>query len=185
VGEEWQSGRLGIGEEHMASQMVTEVLIRLRTGWDNLDRPPAGPQEPPPVAIVGTMEGDHHDLGAQAVRVLLERDGWRVYYLGADVPIEEFGEIQRAQGADLVCISFSPKNNPPDLQRAIRVLREFYRPDSPYALGLGGSLGGFSPEMLPETPFRALSIPSSTEEFLGWTRTLLEEDDAATPRRVA
>ncbi len=185
VGEEWQSGRLGIGEEHMASQMVTEVLIRLRTGWDNLGRPSLPPQDPPPVAIVGASEGDHHDLGAQAVRVLLEREGWRVYYLGADVPVEEFAEIQRAQGAALVCISFSPKNTLPDLQRAIRVLAEFYRPESPYALGVGGSLGELSPDMVPETPFKSLVIPRSTEEFLAWTKTLLEEDEASTPRRVA
>lgn len=185
VGEEWQGGRLGIGEEHMASQMVGEVLIRLRPGWNNLGRPSAGPKEPPPVAIVGAMEGDHHDLGAQAVRVLLEREGWRVYYLGADVPVEEFAEIQRAQGATLVCVSFSPRNTLPDLQRAIRVLTEFYRPESPYALGVGGSLGELSREPVTETPFTSLSIPSSTEEFLDWTRTLLEEDDSEAPRRVA
>jgi hypothetical protein len=131
------------------------------------------------------MEGDHHDLGAQAVRVLLEREGWRVYYLGGDVPVEEFAEIQRAHGAALVCISFSPKNTLPDLQRAIRVLGEFYRPESPYALGLGGSLGGFSSDLALDTPFTSLAIPRSTEEFLSWTRTLLEEDKAATPRRVA
>jgi methanogenic corrinoid protein MtbC1 len=185
VGKEWQRGRLGIGEEHMASQTISEVLIRLRTGWDNVGSSSADPQDPLPVAIVGTMEGDHHDLGAQAVRVLLEREGWRVYYLGADVPVEEFADIQRAQGAALVCISFSPKNTPPDLLRAIRVLAEFYRPESPYALGLGGSVGEIPQEMLRENPFTSLAIPKSTEDFLGWTRTLIEEDEAAEARRVA
>ena len=35
VGEEWQGGRLAVGEEHMASQVVLEVLLRFRTGWDH------------------------------------------------------------------------------------------------------------------------------------------------------
>jgi hypothetical protein len=39
--------------------------------------------------------------------------------------------------------------------------------------------------MVPETPFKSLAIPKSSEEFLYWTRTLFAEDEAATPRRVA
>jgi excisionase family DNA binding protein len=185
VGTEWQSGRLAVGEEHMASQVVTEVLIRLRTAWDRLDSGLANPPDHPPVAVVGAMEGDHHDLGALAVRVLLEREGWKVYYLGADVPVEEFAEIQRAQGASLVCVSFSPKNSLPDVLRAVRVLGGFYRPDFPYALGLGGSLGEISADSLPDGPFRSLSVSRSAEEFLTWSRTLQEEHSSQDPRRVA
>ena len=185
VGEEWQGGRLAVGEEHMASQVVLEVLLRLRTGWDL----PLGtiPSEDgsPPVAVVGAMEGDHHDLGAQAIRVLLEREGWRVYYLGANVPLEEFSEIQRAQGATLVCISFSPEGRLPDIQRTIRVLGEFYRTGYPYALGLGGSLETISEEMVPQGPFEAQSISRSAQQFLTWVRTRQENPDPQDPRRVA
>jgi excisionase family DNA binding protein len=184
VGEEWQEGRLAVGEEHMASQIVMESLLRLRTTWE-----PSGPvrpqsQDPLPVAVVGAMEGDHHDLGALAVRVLLEREGWKVYYLGADVPVEEFAEIQRAQGASLVCISFSPKNSLPDLQRAVRVLEEFYRPQYPYFLGLGGSLTGISDQSVPTGPFLDRSISRSAQELLLWIRTLREKTDTQDPRRV-
>jgi methanogenic corrinoid protein MtbC1 len=185
VGEEWQEGRLAVGEEHMASQMVMESLLHLRNSWG-----PSGPGHPesedsPPVAVVGAIEGDRHDLGALAVRVLLEREGWKVYYLGADVPVEEFAEIQRAHGASLVCISFSPRNSLPDLQRAVRVLEEFYRPQYPYFLGLGGSLGEISDEMVPAGPFMARSISRSAQELLTWIRTLPETADAPNPRRVA
>jgi excisionase family DNA binding protein len=185
IGEEWQKGRLGIGEEHMASQIVMEVLLRLRPGWDDPGFPGLRSDDPPPVAVVGAMEGDHHDLGSQAVRVLLEREGWRVYFLGANVPVEEFAEVQRVQGAALVCISFSPRNNPPDVLRAVRVLSEFYRPEYPYALGLGGSLGGFTEGMLPDVPFESLALSESTQDFLAWIRTLLEKDEVEIARRVA
>ena len=131
------------------------------------------------------MQGDHHDLGAQAVRVLLEREGWRVYYLGADVPLEEFAGVQRAQGASLVCISLSPRSTLPDLQRAIRVLGDYYRPGYPYALGLGGSLEAISREMVQEGPFQAQSLFSSAQEFVHWVRTLQEDGDSQDPRRVA
>jgi excisionase family DNA binding protein len=185
VGEEWQKGRLAIGEEHMATQMVMEVLLRLRGSWDEVDLARIDSLDPPPVAIVGAMEGDHHALGAQSVRVLLEREGWKVYFLGADVPLEEFAEIQRSQGASLVCISFSPENNLPDLQRAVRVLGEFYRPQFPYALGLGGNVGEIPEGMVPEGPFLARSISRSAQEFLTWIRELDQEDHFEGPRRVA
>ena len=185
VGEEWQGGRLAVGEEHMASQVVLEVLLRFRTGWDHPFTPSPSTNDILPVAVVGAMQGDHHDLGAQAVRVLLEREGWRVYYLGADVPLEEFAEVQRAQGASLVCISLSPRSTLPDLQRAIRVLGEYYRPRYPYALGLGGSLEGISREMVQEGPFKAQSFFLSAREFVHWVRTLDEDSDSQDPRRVA
>ena len=185
VGEEWQGGRLAVGEEHMASQVVLEVLLRFRTGWDHPLAPNNSAHDHLPVAVVGAMQGDHHDLGAQAVRVLLEREGWRVYYLGADVPLEEFAEVQRAQGASLVCISLSPRSTLPDLQRAIRVLGDYYRPGYPYALGLGGGLEAITRERIQEGPFQAQALFSSAQEFVHWVRTLQKDSDSQDPRRVA
>jgi excisionase family DNA binding protein len=178
VGEEWMGGRLQVGEEHMATQMVLEALVRLRPGWDRRWLPEGAARDDPAVAVVGAMEGDHHELGAQSVRILLERDGWRVYYLGADVPVEEFASIQVAQVASLVCISLSPRNTLADLQRAVRVLGEFYRPRHPYALALGGSFSEIDPDQLGETPFEALLVSGSVDELQNWTRCFLERHGA-------
>ena len=185
VGEEWMGGRLQVGEEHMATQVVLEALVRLRPGWDRLGFHSGAGSDPPPVAVVGAMEGDQHELGAQSVRILLEREGWRVYYLGADVPVEEFASIQVAQVACLVCISFSPRNTLPDLQRALRVLGEFYRPGYPYALALGGSLPEIDPKQLGDGPFQGLLVSGSVEELSAWTRSLRNPDEALGSRRPA
>ncbi|MEQ9570445.1 MAG: helix-turn-helix domain-containing protein, partial [Longimicrobiales bacterium] len=82
VGETWRSGRLRVGEEHMASEALTEVLLRLRDGAGRA----ADATDVRPVAVVGSMEGDRHNLGGLCVRLVLERAGWDVYFLGADVP---------------------------------------------------------------------------------------------------
>jgi methylmalonyl-CoA mutase cobalamin-binding subunit len=158
--------------------MVLEALVRLRPGWDRRWLPEGAARDDPAVAVVGAMEGDHHELGAQSVRILLERDGWRVYYLGADVPVEEFASIQVAQVASLVCISLSPRNTLADLQRAVRVLGEFYRPRHPYALALGGSFSEIDPGQLGETPFEALLVSGSVDELQNWTRSFLERHGA-------
>lgn len=185
VGEEWRKGRLQVGEEHMATQVVLEALFRLRMSRDSTALPSEGPVEEKPVAILGSMEGDYHDLGAQAARAILEMDGWRVYYLGPNVPVEEFAMVQRAQVADLVCISFSSNNTLPDLQRAIKVLSQFYQPRTPFALALGGNLDGVSVEDLEDGPFDALSFSRSAGEFQEWLRSFPGRKASGQPMRVA
>ena len=185
VGEEWRRGRLQVGEEHMATQVILEALFRLRMTRDSTLVPPDGPVERKPVAILGSMEGDYHDLGAHAARSILETDGWKVYYLGPNVPVEEFATVQQAQVADLVCISFSSRNALPDLQRAVRVLGQFYRPRTPYALALGGSIEGVSTEDLGEGPFEALSFSRSAGDFQEWLRSFSRPLPSGRPMRVA
>lgn len=161
VGDDWRSGRLRVGEEHLATGALTEVLLRMREV-----RPSVEPGEPPrPVAIVGSMEGDRHTLGAHCVRLALERRGWEVYFLGAEVPVEDFAAMQRARGARLVCISFAPPNTAADMKRAVRILGEFHQPAHPYSLALGGRLaeGPFLADV--GIPFDELGIFDSISDF--------------------
>lgn len=129
VGRAWQEGRLRVGEEHLVSQVMLEVLLGLRgDGKGGSGR----------VAVVGTLSGNHHHLGALCVRLTLEHAGWTVYYLGADVPTEDFAQLQKGREAELVCISLAPSGLLGDAVRTVGVLRELYDPSRPYALALGG-----------------------------------------------
>ena len=170
VGMAWREGRLRIGEEHIASQAVLESLVRLsdRT-WSEVPHETDG-RSSRPVAVVGSMEGNRHHIGAMCVRILLERAGWTVHYLGADTPPEEFAAIQRARGAELVCVSFSPPTSVGHMRRCLDVLREFYRPGSPFDLVFGGAATG-DLDFEGELPFRTFQAFPSTVEFLGWVQS--------------
>ncbi len=137
VGDEWAQGRLRVGEEHMVSQTMTEVLLKLRSRSEGADD--SGPAEPAGVAVIGTLEGNLHGLGSLCVRLFLESEGWRVYYLGPDVPAEDFALIQRGREATLVCISAPPEATAGTLARTVRSLSALYDPSRPYALAFGGS----------------------------------------------
>ncbi len=132
VGEAWRAGSLRIGEEHLASQALVESLLALRV-VDGFDADT-------PAALVGSMEGEQHHMGALCVRLMLERLGWRVHYLGAAVPVEDFAAMQAAFGVGLVCVSFSPPHSGADMLRCVRVLAGLYDPRRPYALALGGGV---------------------------------------------
>lgn len=168
VGEAWRSGQLRVGEEHLLTEILTEVLIRLRSelghsalpggrskgssarmnsgngngsrngaasGAGRFDGPEARPTQ---VAVVGSMEGDRHSLAPQCLRLLLESRGWQVFFLGPDVPVEDFSAMQKARGAQLVAVSFAPPSTGADMKRCIRILSEFYDRAHPFSLALGG-----------------------------------------------
>jgi len=55
--------------------------------------------------ILGTVQGDLHDIGKNIVAMLLEGAGFEIIDLGADVPIEKFVESAKNEGADIIGMS--------------------------------------------------------------------------------
>lgn len=96
-----------LGDEHLVSQVVLEVLMGLQEEWRR-NRPASANGDARTVAIVGTLAGHQHHLGALCVRNCLERAGWKTFHLGPDVPMEEFAQVQKSREAGLVCISLAP-----------------------------------------------------------------------------
>jgi len=54
------------------------------------------------VVVIGTVEGDVHDIGKTIVGTLLGVSGFEVHDLGRDVPIAEFIRVAEETGAHLV-----------------------------------------------------------------------------------
>ena len=55
--------------------------------------------------VIGTIQGDLHDIGKNIVAMLLQGAGFEVVDLGADVPIDRFVESAKNEKADLVGMS--------------------------------------------------------------------------------
>ena len=55
--------------------------------------------------VVGTVEGDIHDIGKTLVATMLAATGFQVFDLGVDVPVETFLEKAREADADVVGLS--------------------------------------------------------------------------------
>lgn len=56
-------------------------------------------------AVIGTIQGDLHDIGKNIVGMLLQGAGFEIIDLGADVHVDRFVESAKAENADLVGIS--------------------------------------------------------------------------------
>ena len=55
--------------------------------------------------VIGTVQGDIHDIGKSIVATMLEVYGFEVHDLGRDVPIEKFIEKTKEVNADIVAAS--------------------------------------------------------------------------------
>jgi len=55
--------------------------------------------------VIGTVEGDVHDIGKNLVKMMFDVAGFTVYDLGRDVPLDQFVEEQLKTDSELVCLS--------------------------------------------------------------------------------
>ncbi|NOZ07218.1 MAG: cobalamin-binding protein [Chloroflexi bacterium] len=55
--------------------------------------------------VIGTVEGDVHDIGKNLVKLMFEIAGFTIYDLGRDVPLDDFVEKYLETDADIVCMS--------------------------------------------------------------------------------
>jgi len=74
--------------------------------------------------IIGTVEGDIHDIGKNLVKVVLEAAGYRVIDLGKDVPLENFIQAAVEHDADIVAMSALLTTTMGGMKKVIEELRE-------------------------------------------------------------
>jgi corrinoid protein of di/trimethylamine methyltransferase len=55
--------------------------------------------------IIGTIQGDVHDLGKNIVKIMLEANGFTVHDLGNDVPVRQFIDKAQELEADIIAAS--------------------------------------------------------------------------------
>jgi trimethylamine corrinoid protein len=63
---------------------------------------PASEQQKKGKVVIGTVEGDIHDIGKTIVVSLMKANGFDVYDLGRDIPTEKFIEKAEEVGADII-----------------------------------------------------------------------------------
>ena len=84
--------------------------------------------------LLGTVEGDIHDVGKNIVKIMFETTGWEVHDLGKDVPARVFVEEQGRITADMVALSALMSTTMFAIPKTIKALKEAY-PKIPVIVG--------------------------------------------------
>ena len=80
--------------------------------------------EPVGKFLIGTVQGDLHDIGKNLVAMMLKGAGFEVVDLGVDVGPEKFVEQAKASGAQLVGMSALLTTTMPGMEKTIKALKE-------------------------------------------------------------
>ena len=88
--------------------------------------------------IIGTIEGDIHDIGKNLVSSMLSANGFDVIDLGADVQLDKFIETAEEKQADLICLSALLTTTMLGQKKLIEKLRERELSDR-FKVMVGGS----------------------------------------------
>ena len=81
--------------------------------------------------VIGTVEGDIHEIGKNLVAMMVEANGFDVVNLGVDVSPEKFVESVEANGARICMMSALLTTTMPSMKKTIEALKE---------AGLGGKV---------------------------------------------
>jgi 5-methyltetrahydrofolate--homocysteine methyltransferase len=88
---------------------LPEILISaraMRSGTDKITPLLAAKDIPNKgIVVIGTVEGDMHDIGKNLVKMMLEGNGYDVHDLGVDVTADAFAQEARNVNANIVATS--------------------------------------------------------------------------------
>ncbi len=118
-----------VGQRFREGDMyVPEVLLSARTMHAALDvlRPllAEGEQAGSETVVIGTVEGDIHNVGKNLVAMLLEGGGFRVVDLGVDVKPDVFVRAVQEHSPSIVAMSALLTTTLPKMGETVQALQE-------------------------------------------------------------
>ena len=81
VGQLWHDGKLGVAQEHFASNHIKQKIFSAMNQFQTLDEGP--------IVVVACPANEWHEIAAMTAAYICRARGCRVHYLGANLPISE------------------------------------------------------------------------------------------------
>ena len=98
IGEKFGTGEMFLPELIQAAEVMKQVTARISEKLPQQDS--AGQKRG--VIVIGTVQGDVHDIGKTLVVTMLGVHGFEVHDLGRDIPTEQFIDTAKAREADVI-----------------------------------------------------------------------------------
>ncbi|MGD9215225.1 MAG: corrinoid protein [Desulfobacteraceae bacterium] len=74
--------------------------------------------------VIGSVQGDVHDIGKNLVKMMFDVAGWEVHDLGRDVPLEKFVEEQLKTDSEVVAMSAMMTTTMLGMKKVIEMIKE-------------------------------------------------------------
>jgi MerR family transcriptional regulator, light-induced transcriptional regulator len=111
IGRLWQQNQITVVQEHFCTAATDMLISKLTHQFVAISRQVS--------ALTMCTEGEEHCLGIKMLTEILEADGWRATYVGANPPIVDVIKYLHRHPTDLAAISVV---NPMNLSRARQLI---------------------------------------------------------------
>jgi 5-methyltetrahydrofolate--homocysteine methyltransferase len=118
VGARFECGEYFVSDMLVSARAMKAGMACLHPYLAASDVPPVGR------VVIGTVQGDLHDVGKNLVAVMLQGAGFEVIDLGVDVAAQRFVQAARERGADLVALSALLTTTMPSMQAVVKALQD-------------------------------------------------------------
>ncbi len=132
IGEKFKNNEVFVPEVLVAARAMNAGLTVLEPKLVEVGNEPVGK------AVIGTVQGDLHDIGKNLVVMMLKGAGFEIHDMGVDVAPEAFVEKAEEVGADVICMSALLTTTMPKMEDCIEVLKERGLRDK-YIVMIGGA----------------------------------------------
>ena len=118
VGEKFSTGEIFVPEMLMAAKAMSKGVDVLKPLLAGEGAPTLG------TCIIGTVEGDLHDIGKNLVAMMIESAGFEVVDLGVDVSRAKFHEaIKNNKNVTIVALAGLLTTTMPALEKTVKMLK--------------------------------------------------------------
>ncbi|GEM_PF-641585 len=162
IGEMWYTGKIGIEQEHIASNAITEALIRFAPEVHHKSKNGL-------TALCACPEGEYHEIGLRSFSYVLESEGWGVYYVGANTPFDTIQSFMKAMQPNVVCLSFTVANKQENFFHRMKSLGAYAH--SYHAQFI---VGGFYSANYTESDFECNRIIASSSDAVAYLKDVFQ-----------
>lgn len=117
IGERFKNNQVYIPEVLIAARAMKAAMAILEPELVKAGVKPVGS------CVIGTVQGDLHDIGKNLVAMMMKGAGFNVIDLGVDVTSEKFVERAKTTGAQLVGMSTLLTTTMPSMEKTLKAIR--------------------------------------------------------------
>lgn len=121
IGESWSKGEIRIVQEHFSTEIIRRSLLKIIAKSHDYQEAPA--------LVVTTPAGQVHDIGALIAGSIASGEGWKVIYLGPNLPSEEIAGAVIKTKVRVVLLSIVYPGDDIRLNEELENLRQFINND--------------------------------------------------------
>ena len=141
IGEAWYNGKIFVAVEHFASGFIRSKLMSIYQSLPLNQRTS--------YIMIGGAPGELHEIGSLITAVLLREAGFRVEYLGPDLPLDDLVQYIKEEKPKMVILSATIEQATEDLVKFDELISSVYPKP---IFGYGGAAFNRNPELISKTP---------------------------------